>query len=72
MQALAEEVLAHSAQGQRRHGGVLEVYTRPCDPRLPQVCLDEAGTQLLDEVQPPLPARPATPEHHGTPVREDH
>jgi hypothetical protein len=51
---------------------VLEVYTRPYDPRFPQVCLDEASKQLLGEVQPPLPARPATPEHHGTPVREDH
>ena len=26
---------------------VLEVYTRPYDPRFPQVCLDEISKQLL-------------------------
>jgi len=51
---------------------VLEVYTRPYDPRFPQVCMDETSKQLLAEVQEPLPPRPATPEHHGTPLREDH
>ena len=50
---------------------VLEVSTRPYDPRFPQVCMDETSKQLLGEVQAPLPARPATPEHHGTPARED-
>jgi DDE superfamily endonuclease len=50
---------------------VLEVYTRPYDPRFPQVCMDESSKQLLGQVQPPLPARPATAEHHGTPQRED-
>ena len=51
---------------------VLEVYTRPYDPRFPQVCMDEASKQLLGEVQQPLPMRPATPERHGTARREDH
>jgi hypothetical protein len=51
---------------------VLEVYTRPYDPRFPQVCMDEASKQLLDEVRAPLPPRPATAEHRGTPRREDH
>jgi hypothetical protein len=51
---------------------VLEVYTRPYDPRFPQVCVDESSKQLLDEVQAPLPAQPRTPEHCGTPQREDH
>ena len=51
---------------------VLEVYTRPYDPRFPHVCLDESSKQLLAEVQPPLPTQPATPEHRGTPRREDH
>jgi len=51
---------------------VLEVYTRPYDPRFPQVCMDESSKQLLGQVQPPLPARAATPEHRGTPEREDH
>jgi hypothetical protein len=31
----------------------LEVYTRPYDPRRPQVCLDETSRQLLAEVNPP-------------------
>ena len=51
---------------------VLEVYTRPYDPRWPQVCMDEASKQLLGEVRQPLPPRPATPAHHGIPAREDH
>ena len=45
---------------------VLEVYTRPYDPKRPQVCLDETSRQLLGEVTPPLPVAP------GHPAREDH
>lgn len=44
---------------------VLDVYTRPYDPRFPQVCLDETHTQLLADVRPPLPCAP------GLPARED-
>jgi len=44
---------------------VLEVYTRPDDPRRPQVCLDETSRQLLGDVAPPLPPAP------GRPARED-
>jgi DDE superfamily endonuclease len=51
---------------------VLEVYTRPYDPRFPQVCMDETSKQLLAEVQAPLPQRPATSAHHGTLRREDY
>jgi DDE superfamily endonuclease len=51
---------------------VLEVYTRPYDPRFPQVCMDESSKQLLGEVQEPLPARPATSAHRGTVRREDY
>jgi hypothetical protein len=51
---------------------VLEVYTRPYDPRRPQVCMDESSKQLLGEVQEPLPQRPATPAHHGTVQRQDY
>lgn len=40
---------------------VLEVYTRPYDPRFPQVCLDEATKQLVSETRLPLPARPGQP-----------
>ena len=32
---------------------ILEVYTRPYDPRRPQVCLDEASKQLLGGARPP-------------------
>jgi len=45
---------------------VLEVYTRPYDPRRPQVCLDETSRQLLAEVTPPRPVAP------GRPARQDY
>ena len=45
---------------------VLDVYTRPRDPRRPQVCLDETSRQLLGEVTPPLPVAP------GRPARRDY
>ncbi len=40
---------------------VLDVYTRPYDPRFPQVCMDETHTQLLGEVRAPLPPAPGHP-----------
>jgi hypothetical protein len=40
---------------------VLEVYTRPYDPKRPQVCMDETSKQLLREVREPLPVRPGQP-----------
>ena len=40
---------------------VLDVYTRPYDPRRPQVCLAETSRQLLGELMPPLPAAPGRP-----------
>jgi hypothetical protein len=45
---------------------VLEVSTRPDDPRRPQVCLDETSRQLLGEVTPPHPVAP------GRPARQDY
>lgn len=45
---------------------VLDVYTRPYDPRRPQVCLDETSRQLLADAIPSLPAAP------GSPAREDY
>jgi hypothetical protein len=45
---------------------VLDVYTRPADPRRPQVCLDETSRQLLAEVRPPRPPAP------GRSARQDH
>ena len=41
---------------------VLEVYTRPYDPRFPQVCVDETSKQLVAEVQTPLPMEPGKPK----------
>ena len=40
---------------------VLSVYTRPSDPRFPQVCLDETSKQLLRDARPPLPLAPTQP-----------
>lgn len=40
---------------------VLEVYTRPYDPRRPQVCLDETSKQLVADTREPLPAAPGQP-----------
>ena len=37
---------------------VLEVYTRPYDPRRPQVCLDETSVQLIGEKRIPAPMAP--------------
>jgi hypothetical protein len=45
---------------------VLAVYTRPYDPRRPQVCLDETSRQLLAQVIPQVPVAP------GRPAREDY
>jgi hypothetical protein len=41
---------------------VLEVYTRPYDPRRPQVCVDETSKQLVAETRVPIPATPGQPE----------
>jgi hypothetical protein len=41
---------------------VLAVYTRPYDPRFPQVCLDETSKQLLRETREPLPMESGQPE----------
>jgi DDE superfamily endonuclease len=43
---------------------VLDVYTRPHDPRRPVVCLDETSRQLLAEARPPLPPAPGQPARH--------
>jgi hypothetical protein len=45
---------------------VLEVYTRPYDPRRPQVCLDETSKQLVVDTREPIPAT------LGQPVRVDY
>src|SRR6266540_1149653 len=56
----------HDAEFVWRMEDVLGVYTRPYDPRRPQVCLDETSRQLLGEVSPPRPVAP------GRPARQDY
>jgi hypothetical protein len=41
---------------------VLEVTTRPDDPRRPQVCVDDTSTPWVAETRAPLPATPGQPE----------
>ena len=41
---------------------VLEVYTRPSDPRFPQICMDESAKQLLQDKRESLPVQPGQPE----------
>lgn len=43
---------------------VLEVYSRPYDPKRPQVCMDEAGKQLVKETREPIAAEPSQPERY--------
>ena len=40
---------------------VLAVYTRPYDPRFPQVCLDETSRQVLGDAREPLALAPRQP-----------
>jgi hypothetical protein len=40
---------------------VLDVYSRPYDPRFPVICMDEASKQLVGEVRAPLPMRSGDP-----------
>jgi hypothetical protein len=46
---------------------VLEVYTRPYDPRFPQVCMDESAKHLLRDKQESLSAQPGQPERVDDP-----
>ena len=41
---------------------VLDVYTRPYDPRYPQVCMDEVSKQLVADTREPMPAQPGEVE----------
>jgi len=51
---------------------VLDVYVRPYDARVPQVCMDETSKQLVGETRRPVAAAPGRPmrydyeyERHG-------
>lgn len=50
---------------------VLDTYARIPDPKRPLVCLDEFCKQLLSQVAPPIPPRPACGQTGGTPLRYD-
>ena len=43
---------------------VLDVYTRPYDPRYPTICMDESSKQLVGERRQPLPAEPGHPTRY--------
>lgn len=43
---------------------VLDVYTRPLDPKRPLVCLDEMPKQLIGEARLPLPTLPGLLERY--------
>ena len=43
---------------------VLDVYTRPHDPAMPLVCLDETSKQLVAETRAPSPMEPGQPARH--------
>ena len=40
----------------------MEVYTRPYDPKRPQVCMDETTKQLVADILEPIPAQPGQVE----------
>lgn len=43
---------------------VLEVYQRPYDPAIPQICMDEQPVQLIKETRVPLPGAPGKPARY--------
>jgi hypothetical protein len=43
---------------------VLDVYTRPYDPRRPLICMDEVSKQLLRDTRTPLPLAPGRATRH--------
>ncbi len=45
---------------------VLDVYTRPLDPKHPQVCFDESSKQQVKEVRTPVAVAPGEPARYDT------
>lgn len=45
---------------------VLDVYKRPYDPLIPQICMDESSKQLIDDVRTPIPVGPGKPAKYDT------
>ncbi|MGE3268698.1 MAG: IS630 family transposase [Chloroflexota bacterium] len=54
----------HSGEFVWRMEDVLEVYMRPYDPKRPQICLDEASTQLIGETRTLRPTQPGRPARY--------
>ena len=50
---------------------VLEVYTRPYDPRRPVLCMDEVSKQLVGEIRQPLPGAPDQPQRYDYEYRRN-
>ena len=50
---------------------VLEVYTRPEDPKHPLVCMDELSKQLVSETRAPLPLGPGQPRRYDYEYRRE-
>lgn len=45
---------------------VLEVYSRPYDPKKPVICMDEMHKQCIEEVRKQIPASPGNPERYDS------
>jgi hypothetical protein len=45
---------------------VLELYSRPYDPKRPVVCMDEMNKQCIKEVRNPIVASPGNPERYDS------
>ncbi len=45
---------------------VLEVYSRPYDPKRPVICMDEMHKQCIKEVRKAIPALPGKPEKYDS------
>lgn len=43
---------------------ILDIYTRPYDPRFPVLCMDELNKQLVSETRQPLPVTPGHPARY--------
>jgi len=50
---------------------VLEVYTRPYDPRRPVLCMDEVSKQLVGEIRQPVPGEPGQPRRYDYEYRRN-
>jgi hypothetical protein len=51
---------------------VLDVYQEAFSETRPLICMDEASRQVLEDVTPPLPMKPCTPERPGSVKRPGH